>query len=269
MSGRWRLLLDAAADGPWNMAVDALLLERARRGRATVRLYGWRGPWLSLGYAQRFDAARRSACSGAGVGVVRRITGGRAVLHAADLTYALAAPETALPEGLSASYGLVSDILLAGLARLGISAERSRDPASGRAAAFDCFAEPAPEEICAEGRKLCGSAQRRAGGALLQHGSLRLRPDPPEARIAALGEACAEGRRATSLEELGFRGTPAAVQQACVAAFEAALGPFEAVALESADLARARALASGALRLAVPPTSFPAGIISRAPLRSR
>jgi len=89
---RWRLLRDAAAAGPWNMGVDEALLETAiAEGRPALRLYRWEGPWLSLGYGQTFDAAQREACAAAGVGVVRRVTGGRAVLHGGDLTYAVAA----------------------------------------------------------------------------------------------------------------------------------------------------------------------------------
>jgi lipoate-protein ligase A len=242
-TGGWRLLRDGAADGPWNMAVDALLLERATRGIATLRLYGWRGAWLSLGYAQRLSDPRREACRRTGVGVVRRITGGRAVLHGGDLTYAVAAPEVALPSGLQASYGLVTDVLLAALGGLGITAERGRAPGeAGRADAFDCFAEPAPEEICVGGGKLCGSAQRRSGGALLQHGSLRLRPDPSDLRSAALGGV----GPATSLYELGFEGGARAVEDACISAFEAAFGPCTAAPLGPADRHRVCQLSAGA-----------------------
>ena len=99
MSARWRLLLDGPGAGSWNMAVDEALLRSAQRGAApTLRFYSWDGAWLSLGFAPSpLDAARRAACREAGVGIVRRATGGRAVLHGADLTYAVAAPVAALP----------------------------------------------------------------------------------------------------------------------------------------------------------------------------
>jgi lipoate-protein ligase A len=241
VSAGFRLLRDGAGDGPWNMAVDALLLERAIRGASTLRLYTWRGAWLSLGHAQRLARPRRDACRDAGVGVVRRITGGRAVLHGADLTYALAAPAAALPAGLEASYALVTDVLLAALRSLGIAAVRSGTAGPAQRRGFDCFADPAPEEICAAGRKLCGSAQRRARGALLQHGSLRLHADPARMRAAALGAA----DPATSLAELGFEGEVAAVEEACIAAFEAALGPLMKAALGPAERDRARRLVTG------------------------
>ena len=181
MSARWRLLLDGPGAGPWNMAVDEALLRSAQRGAPpTLRFYSWDGAWLSLGFAQPLDAARRAACREAGVGIVRRATGGRAVLHGADLTYAVAAPAAALPAGLHATYALIGEALRQGLAALGIAAERSAARARRRRGpgGFDCFQSPAADELCAGGRKLAGSAQRRAGGGVLQHGSLRLGPDP-------------------------------------------------------------------------------------------
>ncbi len=89
---RWRLIVDGRANGEWNMGVDESLLKTAvTAGTPTLRFYRWRGPWLSLGYSQRPQAELYAACSRAGVGVVRRVTGGRAVLHGEDLTYAIAA----------------------------------------------------------------------------------------------------------------------------------------------------------------------------------
>jgi lipoate-protein ligase A len=186
------------ATGWWNMAVDEVLLAGAREAAApTLRLYAWSGPWLSLGYAQPFGEGALRACRSAGVRVVRRITGGRAVLHGADLTYSISAPEAALPPTLEGSYRLVSEALLAALRELGIDAAPAPRAAATRD--FDCFAAAATDEICAGGRKLVGSAQRRAGGAVLQHGSIRLAPDPAQAAHAA-----GLGKGATSLLELGI-----------------------------------------------------------------
>ena len=216
----WRLLLDGDAHGFWNMGVDeALAASAAAGGPATLRLYAWRGAWLSLGYAQRASPERAGACRAAGTGVVRRATGGRAVLHGSDLTYAVAAHESALPDGLGATYELVGDALADAVAGLGIAAERAI-PTGAAGAGFDCFAAPAGDEFCVDGRKLVGSAQLRAGGAVLQHGSLRLAPDPPEAcRAAGL-----PGSAATSLVEIGCAASAERVRALLVAAFEAALG---------------------------------------------
>jgi lipoate-protein ligase A len=223
VAARWRLLVDGRAPGPWNMGVDeALLATAAAGGPASLRLYRWDGPWLSLGYAQADGAARRGACARAGVGVVRRTTGGRAVLHGADLTYAVAAPEAWLPAGLEASYALLADALEAALRGLGVAVDRTPAARAGARglAEFDCFAGPAGHELCAGGRKLVGSAQRRSGGGILQHGSIRLAPDPEAARRAT-GLA---GEGATSLAELGVACTPERLGAAVAEALAARLG---------------------------------------------
>lgn len=186
------------------MGVDEALLRTACAGVVTLRLYGWDGPWLSLGYGQSADARRVERCRGAGVGLVRRATGGGAVLHGCDLTYAVAAPASELPPGLAGAYRLVSSALVEVLRGLGVDAWRSPASPFERTPErpFDCFLQPAADEICAgpvPRRKLIGSAQRRVGGAVLQHGSIRLRPDPPSAVLAA---GLSQGA-ATSLVELG------------------------------------------------------------------
>lgn len=235
--GPWRLLLDGDGHGFWNMGVDEeLVATAARGGPATLRLYGWRGPWLSLGYAQHRSFERAGACRAAGAGVVRRATGGRAVLHGADLTYAVAAPEAALPEGLRATYALLAGALAEALAALGVAAERApAGPAEG--AGFDCFAAPAGDELCVGGRKLVGSAQLRAGGAVLQHGSLRLAPDPLAVR-QAVG---LPGSGATSLVETGCVVAPERLRALLVEAFEAALGAtLQPGSLSASERDRAR-----------------------------
>ena len=121
------------------------------------------------------DKATIAACAEAGVGVVRRATGGLAVLHGADLTYAVAAPEALLPAGLRPTYEALGAALLAALRVLGVDAQRSAAASAGAGpGGFDCFAEPVADELCVGGRKLVGSAQRRGAGGVLQHGSLRL-----------------------------------------------------------------------------------------------
>ena len=221
MPVRWRLLEDGDGHGAFNMGVDEALLASAIAGIATLRFYGWEGHWLSLGYAQSLDPRRIAACAEAGVGIVHRVTGGRAVLHGSDLTYCLAAPETALPAGLRGSYQLVGDALIAGLQSLGVAAERSVAPsATVRSSDFDCFAVPAEDEICVRGRKLAGSAQRRARGGVLQHGSIRVAPDPPKVtRVVGFAPGVA-----TSLKELGMRVVREELLEALKAAFRKSLG---------------------------------------------
>jgi lipoate-protein ligase A len=249
---RWRLLLDGPAPGPWNMGVDeALLASAAAGGSPTLRLYAWEGPWLSLGYAQRFPAAGRAACARAGVGVVRRATGGRAVLHGVDLTYAVAAPEALLPSGVRPTYELLAGALRTALRGLGVEAERQAPrPAADPAADFDCFAEPAEDELCVDGRKLVGSAQRRAGRGALQHCSIRLAADPQAARRAT----GLSGRGATSLAELGRSRAEERLRELLVAAFAASLdADFDAEPLAPEELAQARRRGENPTRVTPPP----------------
>jgi lipoate-protein ligase A len=236
----WRLLVDGDAPGPFNMGVDEALLATAiRSGTPTLRFYGWAGPWLSLGFAQALGEREAARLEAAGVGWVRRVTGGRAVLHGADLTYSIAAREDGLGSGVRASYAVVADALLEALRSLGVAAERSAPGARapGRAV-FDCFVQPAADEFCLAGRKLAGSAQRRVGGALLQHGSIRLAADPRDAARAASPDAA--GPAGTSLAEAGFRVPRAALERALTAALGAALGArFEPGRLLSSERASA------------------------------
>lgn len=183
MPATWRLVETGAGPGAWNMAVDEAMLEAHRAGLVppTLRIYRWRRPTLSLGYAQRaadFDPAMLAA---AGVDLVRRPTGGRAVLHAGDLTYAVVA--SGLPGSVSASYRLIADALVHGLAGLGLApAVVPGQARPGRSAA--CFASATRADLAIDGRKVVGSAQLRRGGAVLQHGTIYLeRPAALAARL--------------------------------------------------------------------------------------
>ena len=161
------------------MARDAALMERAREtGETVFSVYTWSRPTLSLGRNQtardRYDldeAARR------GIDIVRRPTGGRALLHWHEVTYSVTAPVSDR-DGLTESYDQINNILLYGLLELGVDAAQatitSRTPAPGD---LPCFAEPAAGELVSKGAKLVGSAQVRENGALLQHGSILIRDD--------------------------------------------------------------------------------------------
>jgi lipoate-protein ligase A len=189
-SGAWRLILDPPSPPAWNMALDEALLEAWRPGDPPVlRLYGWRPAALSLG---RFQAARELVCPPGAV-LVRRITGGSAIHHREDeVTYALVAPyglfETPRPR---AAYRAVHGALARALASLGVAApdpDQAADRAPGAAPRGMCFATATGEDLLVGGRKLVGSAQRRRGGAFLQHGSVPLSPDPAAPGSTSLGE---------------------------------------------------------------------------------
>lgn len=176
---RWRLLITPPADGSWNMAGDQALLDRAQTsGECVVRLYEWSHPTLTLGRNQparaHYDRDRARA---QGVDIVRRPTGGRAILHHRELTYSVTAP-TALLGTLRESYARINRLLLAALHVLGVdatvAARRGRAQAPGLT---PCFDAPAEGELVVGSRKLVGSAQWREGDALLQHGSILVDDD--------------------------------------------------------------------------------------------
>jgi lipoate-protein ligase A len=180
----WRLIRDQPRSGALNMALDHALACRLEPGQGVVRLYGWARPTVSLGRNEPARGLyRMEAVSSAGLGLVRRPTGGRAVLHAGELTYAVVAPLGAWG-GLREAYFGVHRALAAALRDLGVAAEvvgaGSAPVGSGGVAALDagpCFQAPAPGEIVVGGRKLVGSAQARLDGALLQHGSILVEDD--------------------------------------------------------------------------------------------
>ncbi len=156
------------------MAVDQALLARAGQGERWLRLYRWMPHCLSFGRHEpalrRYD---RAAIEARGLSVVRRPTGGRAVWHAEELTYALAAPAAPLG-GLREAYEEIHRMLLDALRLLGVGAELAAARSAVPVDAGACFALPVGGEITIRGRKLVGSAQLREGDALLQHGSLLL-----------------------------------------------------------------------------------------------
>ena len=178
----WRLVVDGEADGATNMAIDEAIAEATVAGYAlpTLRLYGWQSPCLSLGRNQPFLEADATRCAARACDIVRRPTGGRAILHSDEVTYSVAGPanEPRLSGGVLEVYHRLSAGLLDGLQRLGIEAQET--PAENRAGAnisAACFDVPSAHEITVAGRKLVGSAQCRRGGWVLQHGSLPLRGD--------------------------------------------------------------------------------------------
>lgn len=180
----WRLIYSPFADGPTNMAVDDAILHAVAQGESppTLRLYGWSPPCLSLGYAQRAADVDIERLATLGYGLVRRPTGGRAILHTDELTYAVIAPmdEPRVTGGVLESYQRLSAALLAGLHHLGLGVRADRTQARHETVESGpvCFEVPSNYEItvgtAAEARKLLGSAQVRKQGVVLQHGTLPL-----------------------------------------------------------------------------------------------
>ena len=164
------------------MAVDEAILQAVVEGASppTLRFYGWSPPCLSLGRSQPLAEADRNACRAGGVDLVRRPSGGRAILHADELTYSLALrqDDPRATGDVVASYRHLSEGLLAGLRRLGVAAVQAMGQPSPAAELHAvCFETPSNYEIVVGGRKLVGSAQWRSRGGVLQHGSLPLHGD--------------------------------------------------------------------------------------------
>lgn len=247
------LLCTPPLPGALNMALDDALLARSRdTGAVHVRVYAWERPTLSLGRNQRavglYDAAR---LAGRGVDVVRRPTGGRAILHWREVTYSVTAPLGILAPAdapLKAAYARINGMLLAALAALGVRA-REAVPV-GRAPLPDgapCFEVPTGGELVVDGpggaRKLVGSAQWREEGALLQHGSILLaddqtavgalaaRPLPPVPPPATLGAVLG---RLPSLDEVA-----AAIFAAARDRLDPGAAPLDAAARAALDAAAA------------------------------
>ncbi len=223
------------------MACDVALMERARRtGESVFRVYAWERPTLSFG---RHEAARRqydaAAIAAAGVDLVRRPTGGRALLHHREVTYSISAP-SAPGESLAASVRRFNQLLLRALAQLGVNAIEARNPRALRPEGAACFAVPSAGELTLNGRKLVGSAQVRQDGALLQHGSILL--DDDQRRIAdfVTGPFLPSAPAASLREALGPRASYDAVRDALmrVVAVDADAANPESLALASDDALR-------------------------------
>ena len=211
---RWRLLVTEPLDGAGNMALDEALLQARIQeiGPPTLRFFSWDPPTISLGYGQRLDAAINvEACRKLGVGLVRRPTGGSAIYHDTlkrEVTYSVVARAGDFDGSgdLLETYRWIGAGLTAGLRRLGIPAEmvpvKPSDPST--MPAF-CFARTGSYEVEVTGKKLVGSAQRRQGGAFLQHGSVLLGADVERLRLLFPREGDPLAGMTTLEETLGRR----------------------------------------------------------------
>ncbi len=174
----WRLVLTPPASGASNMALDQALLESASdQGFVpTLRFYRWAPPALSLGRFQPVEEIDLEGCAAEGIEVVRRPTGGKGILHLEDFTYSLVIPDGwGLPRSVEAAYVVICAGIIAALRELGVEASlQSRADENYRLSGGACFAATTRADLVHAGRKLCGSAQVRRGGATLQHGSLFL-----------------------------------------------------------------------------------------------
>ncbi len=243
MQKTWRLIVDGACMGATNMAIDHALFESVQAGAAPVlRLYRWDPPCLSLGRNQParvdLDDVRHR-----GLHLVRRPTGGLAVLHDRELTYSVCVSSEQLGSPRQA-YAGINRALLSGLIRLGVPAESARTNTTGAAfrRAGSCFAGTAPGEVGVHGRKLIGSAQRYERRTILQHGSILLAGDQTLAD-ALLGRTPDPEPATTITEVLGTAPAWAELETAIRAAFEEEIGiALAPAALDATERARVETL---------------------------
>lgn len=189
----FRLLETGVSPGVFNMGLDEAVLGAVAEGRQppTLRLYGWNPPTVSLGYFQGLDEeVDREACARMGVDVVRRITGGGAVFHDAELTYSIVLPEghPRVRPGILDSYRDLCAGVVEGLARLGLAGE---------------FAPI--NDVLVDGRKVSGNAQTRKRGCILQHGTIMLDVDVD--RMFALLKVHSEKMKGKLIEDVKQRVT--------------------------------------------------------------
>jgi lipoate-protein ligase A len=234
----WRLLITPPVRGAWNMALDESILEHVGRGESnpTLRLYAWNPACLSLGHAQPFADVDTTRLKKRGWEVVRRATGGRALLHTDELTYSVIAPpnEPTVAGSILESYNRLAQALMMAVKSLEIPVEmKERKANNGTIPNPVCFEVPSTYEITVDGKKLIGSAQARKKEGVLQHGSLPLTGDLTRIcqTLVFENESAKQNaskrllERATTVESaLGREVSWETAAQAFVHAFEAQLG---------------------------------------------
>ena len=234
----WRLLITPAAPGAWNMAVDESILQSIGRGESlpTLRLYAWDPACLSLGHAQPFTDVDSARLEARGWDVVRRATGGRAILHTDELTYSVigSMEEPVLAGSVLESYNRLAQGLLLAVKELGLPVEIKEGKTNDNTIPNPiCFEVPSTYEITVAGKKLIGSAQARKKEGVLQHGSLPLTGDLARICQALVFEN--EAARETASQRLLARATTVesalgravswdTAAQAFIHAFEVQLG---------------------------------------------
>lgn len=231
----WDLIVDKIPlPGALNMAVDEFLFRSlGHEPRTFLRFYQWAKPTASLGYSQAVEKALDlDNCRQHGIDVVRRITGGKLVLHYREITYSVASSDTeAFSSTLAESYRVISNAIISGLGKMGLAAKLAGPPPESYGkGTLPCFSYPARDEIEIDGRKIVGSAQKRVGGRFLQHGSIPLYSDEELLRkISLAGDAEAEIRMISLSEALGrpieFDWAVERLMEGFAAFFNVRLGP--------------------------------------------
>lgn len=245
----WRLIVDVAREGAWNMALDRAMLESYEAGESgpTLRLYQWLRPTVSLGRFQQLDDVSRVACEAHGVDVCRRPTGGRGVLHDDELTYSIVSGvRDGLPRGTAASYRLLCSALVEAYRALGIEAALTPRP-RGPGGAGACYLHATAADLSLGAAKLSGSAQVWSRDACLQHGSFVVSRDVErEAHVFGLSDRDRDALASTTstmVQALDRRPGQQELIDSVIRGVEAGLGVhLEKQTFTGSEFARAEAL---------------------------
>lgn len=222
---KFRLVDSGFNSAAMNMAIDEALLKSKL---PVVRFYGWKPAGLSIGYFQSVDKFNLESLKKHNVDLVRRLTGGNAVLHDKELTYSFIIDEKEMPKSIVESYKEISKGLLAGLKKLGLKAVMNEDVSKNGKSAV-CFNDPSWYEIVVDGKKIVGSAQKRVDGKLLQHGAVLI--DVDVEKYCSLFKDCndeliskVKGRMTSVNDELKEEKSYDDVKKALIKGFEEELG---------------------------------------------
>ena len=182
---QWRFLFYSINSAVRNMAVDEAIFRASQHegSMPTLRFYGWEPAAVSIGFFQDLSLdINIEACRSNKIHIVRRITGGRAVFHSAELTYSIIGREEdpKFPAGILNRYRIISECISSTLSHFGVQAEMKKERRNSTEKNLDgfCFSAPSQYELLVNGKKICGSAQARSNGSFLQHGSLLIDLDP-------------------------------------------------------------------------------------------
>jgi lipoate-protein ligase A len=203
----WNLIVDETPQkGAWNMAVDDFMFRSFGDKPATfLRFYQWEKPTVSLGYSQRVEkAVNLEFCRKKGIDIVRRMTGGKMVLHHQEVTYCICSSDLQMfSPTVVDSYRAISEALMRGLKRMKINCTLAGEtPSFYVRGSLPCFSHPARNEIEVDGKKIVGSAQKRTKDRFIQHGSIPLIKDEGLLRaVSHMGQEHSTVRM-TSLSEL-------------------------------------------------------------------
>jgi lipoate-protein ligase A len=243
MADAWRLIPYSLHDAADNMAIDEAMLDAHLAGQSppTLRLYGWKPPAVSIGYGQKLSAPVEERIRSHGFDIVRRATGGRAVLHSHELTYSFVGSATGgdsvdnafLSESVVKAYKQICEGLIQAFNEIGLALSLGASSAEYRNA-HDCFLATTSADLHYQGKKMIGSAQLRRRSAVLQHGSILLdqpqdlmrtllRPSADSSVPQKIGnDEPAEQRHANLYDVLGERVSIDNLQDAMKTGFEKA-----------------------------------------------